>query len=81
MDVMCRVGYKKKEVFFSISCAKALGNIMKNKCPTPSNITEFNRIVCRRKVPCEHFVCAMPRGVYVKGALYFESSKRDELCL
>ncbi|KAF0992762.1 hypothetical protein HZS_7442 [Henneguya salminicola] len=81
MDVMCRIGYKNKEAYFSIKCAKALGNIMKSKCPTPSKITEFNRVVCSRKVPCEHFVCAIPKGSTALGALHFLGSNRKELCL
>ncbi|KAF0988341.1 hypothetical protein HZS_4859 [Henneguya salminicola] len=81
MDVMCTIGYNTKAAYFSIKCAQALGYIMKNYCPTLSNTTEFNKIVCSKKVPCEHFVCAVPNGVKVQGALYFGGRKRVELCL
>ncbi|KAF0985525.1 hypothetical protein HZS_3220 [Henneguya salminicola] len=81
MDVMCRIGYKSKEAYFSIRCAKALGYIIKKYCPTLSNTTEFNKFVCSKQVPCEHFVCAIPNGYKVQGALYFGGRKREELCL
>ncbi|KAF0990828.1 hypothetical protein HZS_2198, partial [Henneguya salminicola] len=67
--------------YFSINCAKALVNIMKNECPTPENGTEFNQIVCRRNALCDHFVCGIPDGFNVPGALYFLGSNPRERCL
>ncbi|KAF0986189.1 LOW QUALITY PROTEIN: hypothetical protein HZS_2220 [Henneguya salminicola] len=57
MDVMCKIGYKNKEAYFSIKCAKALGNMIKKKCPAFFNATEFRRFVCRKYLTTHTIIC------------------------
>ncbi|KAF0985322.1 hypothetical protein HZS_2809 [Henneguya salminicola] len=79
MDAMCKIGYKNKNAYFSIYCAKMLNFIMEKKCSTLKNTTEFNKIVCSKKTPCEHFVCAIPNGFKLQGRRIPKQNNRKGL--